>query len=97
MPIDPSTSPTTSPTTLSTAALIELRAGRKRNAVRVVHGDTGLGLKESRGLVERYIAADPTLQQLNALHDRELRRRGMRVLVVSIALVLLAAYLVLGR
>ena len=46
-------------------AIAELRAGRKVDAIRLVREKTGLGLKESKELVDAVLARDPSLRAAN--------------------------------
>ena len=68
------------------------------DAIKEVRAATGLGLLEAKQLVERYIAANPVLQEQFGQQEAALKRRVIRWVVV-VDLLIFAAILwwFLGR
>jgi ribosomal protein L7/L12 len=67
-------------------ALSELQAGNKIEAIKLLRVASGLGLKEAKDLVERYVAAQPGLQQQMTAAGAEQGRKLIFALAVAIAI-----------
>ncbi len=83
---------------LPATATAAVARGSKVDAIKEVRAATGLGLLEAKQLVERYIAANPVLQEQFGQQAAALKRRVIRWVVV-IDLLIFAAILwwFLGR
>ena len=79
--------------TLPIAAIVALQDGNKIAAIKLVREAQGLGLKESKDLVEAYIATQPALQ----MHFAEAAARSKRgcLLTLGVVAALVAAMLVI--
>lgn len=77
---------------LPAAATAAVARGAKVEAIKEVRAATGLGLMEAKQLVERYIAANPVLQQQFGQQEAALQRRVIRWVVI-IDLLIFAAIL----
>ena len=75
-----------SPVELPTEALSALQAGNKIEAIKLVRVAAGLGLKDAKDLVERYVATQPGLQQQMNAAGAEQGRKLIFALVVFIAI-----------
>ncbi len=71
---------------LTTDAVMALENGKVIEAIKLVRESTGLGLKESKDAVDRYLASRPELQE----RVRASGADGSRVAVLALALMLLA-------
>lgn len=76
---------------LSASAVAALRAGRVIDAIKAVRQDTGLGLKEAKDVVDRYITGHPELQATLRQANQASARQALLWLVI-IGAVVLAAY-----
>lgn len=85
-------SDTNSSPQLPAAATAAVARGAKVDAIKEVRAATGLGLMEARQLVERYIAANPVLQQQFGQQEAALKQRVIRWVVI-IDLLIFAAIL----
>jgi ribosomal protein L7/L12 len=83
---------------LPATATAAVARGSKVDAIKEVRAATGLGLLEAKQQVERYIAANPVLQEQFGQQEAALKRRVIRWVVV-IDLLIFAAILwwFLGR
>lgn len=83
---------------LPATATAAVARGSKVDAIKEVRAATGLGLLEAKQLVERYIAANPVLQEQFGQQEAALKRRVIRWVVV-VDLLIFAAILwwFLGR
>jgi ribosomal protein L7/L12 len=83
---------------LPATATAAVARGSKVDAIKEVRAATGLGLLEAKQLIERYIAANPVLQEQFGQQEAALKRRVIRWVVV-IDLLIFAAILwwFLGR
>lgn len=91
-------SDTNSSPQLPATATAAVARGSKVDAIKEVRAATGLGLLEAKQLVERYIAANPVLQEQFGQQEAALKRRVIRWVVV-VDLLIFAAILwwFLGR
>ena len=91
-------SDTNSSPQLPATATAAVARGSKVDAIKEVRAATGLGLLEAKQLVERYIAANPVLQEQFGQQAAALKRRVIRWVVV-VDLLIFAAILwwFLGR
>ncbi len=74
------------------AAIAELERGHLIGAIKLVRLETGLGLKESKELVEAYLAKRPDLQRKAQAAQAEARDGLVRWLVIFLAVAAAAAY-----
>ena len=73
-------------------AIVALQQGNKIEAIKHTREHYGLGLKEAKDRVERYVSGQPALQQ--ALEDASGRGRGtVLLLLVAIAIAAIVGYL----
>lgn len=81
---------------LPVAARTALQDGRVIEAVKITRSQTGLGLRDSKAVVDAALAAEPMLQQRASmaadLSARQWRLRGLGVLA-ALALLVIAAKL----
>jgi hypothetical protein len=56
---------------LPSAALAALQQGRKIEAIKIVREREGLGLKDAKDRVERYVANDPMLKETFAASHKK--------------------------
>ena len=91
-------SDTNSSPQLPATATAAVARGSKVDAIKEVRAATGLGLLEAKQQVERYIAANPVLQEQFGQQEAALKRRVIRWVVV-VDLLIFAAILwwFLGR
>ena len=75
-PVDP---------TLSVAAVSALQRGNKIEAIKLVRGERGIGLKDAKDIVEAYLGAHPSLQTSLGAAQGESNRRALWWLAVFIA------------
>jgi ribosomal protein L7/L12 len=66
-------------------SMLALRQGNKIEAIRVVHTNQGLGLKESKEAVEAYIARHPELQTVLGAEQSKMRRKLIFVAILMVA------------
>lgn len=78
--------PTGRPTTISPEALQALQQGQLITAIKITRQQTGLGLKESKDLVDAYLAKNPSLQQQFQNQSHALKPNGLIVLLVLLLL-----------
>ena len=75
-------------------ALDALRAGRLIDAIKITREKTGLGLKESKDLVERYLKEHPQEQALIQEQLAQRSRGGIQIFIlIFIILVILVWFL----
>lgn len=83
---------------LPATATAAVARGSKVDAIREVRAATGLGLLESRQLVERYIAANPVLKEQFGQREAELKRRVIWwVIVIDLLIVAAIVWWFVGR
>ena len=75
-------------------ALDALRAGQLIDAIKIIREKTGLGLKESKDLVERYLKEHPQEQALIQEQLAQRSRGGIQIFIlIFIILVILVWFL----
>ena len=74
------------PIELPVEALAALQGGNKIEAIKVVRAAHRLDLKDAKDLVERYVAAQPGLQQRMNAAGAEQGRKLVFAIVVAIAM-----------
>lgn len=75
-------------------ALDALRAGQLIDAIKITREKTGLGLKESKNLVERYLKEHPQEQALIQEQLAQRSRGGIQIFIlIFIILVILVWFL----
>lgn len=75
-------------------ALAALRAGQLIDAIKITREKTGLGLKESKDLVERYLKEHPQEQALIQEQLAQRSRGGIQIFIlIFIILVILVWFL----
>ena len=75
-------------------ALDALRAGQLIDAIKITREKTGLGLKESKDLVERYLKEHPQEQALIQEQLAQRSRGGIQIFIlIFIILVILVCFL----
>jgi ribosomal protein L7/L12 len=72
---------------LPATATAAIARGSKVEAIRETRAATGLGLREAKDLVERYIAANPVLKDQYEQQNAANRRRRIRWMLVIDALI----------
>jgi ribosomal protein L7/L12 len=83
---------------LPAAATAAVVRGSKIEAIKEVRAATGLGLREAKELVERYIAANPVLKDQYEQQNAANRRRLIRwVLVVDVLIAAAVLWWFFGR
>jgi ribosomal protein L7/L12 len=83
---------------LPAAATAAVVRGSKIEAIKEVRAATGLGLREAKELVERYIAANPVLKDQYEQQNTANRRRLIRwVLVVDVLIAAAVLWWFFGR
>ncbi|MGE0031584.1 MAG: ribosomal protein L7/L12 [Steroidobacteraceae bacterium] len=83
---------------LPATATAAVARGSKIDAIREVRAATGLGLLEAKQLVERYIAANPVLQEQFGQQEAALKRRVIRwVVVIDLLIFAVILWWFLGR
>jgi hypothetical protein len=82
------------PSAFPPAAVVALEQGNTIEAIKIVRLDRGLGLKESKDLVDAYLKSQPDLQRRLEAAQAEARQGFVRWLVIFLALAAVAAYFV---
>ena len=82
------------PSTFPPAAVAALEQGNTIEAIKLVRLDRGLGLKESKDLVDAYLRSRPDLQRRLEAAQAEARQGFVRWLIIFLALAAAAAYFV---
>ncbi|OGW66603.1 MAG: hypothetical protein A3H49_08065 [Nitrospirae bacterium RIFCSPLOWO2_02_FULL_62_14] len=77
------------------AAIAALEQGNTIEAIKIVRLDRGLGLKESKDLVDAYLKSRPDLQRRLEAAQAEARQGFVRWLILFLALAATAAYFVM--
>jgi hypothetical protein len=90
MPDEPQPSPP-----FPASAIPALEQGNAIEAIKIVRLERGLGLKESKDLVDGYLRSRPDLQQRLAAAQAEMRQGFIRWLVIVLVLAAAAAYFVM--
>ena len=77
--------------TIPPSAVAALQAGRKIEAIKLVREADGIGLKEAKDAVERYVALHPELQAQIAMQNLEVGKKfwGWVLFVAAIVALLL--------
>jgi ribosomal protein L7/L12 len=83
---------TTGPSQIPSAAIAELVQGHTIEAIKIVRLEHGLGLKESKDLVDAYLKSRPDLQRRLAAAQAEARQGFVRWLILFLALAAAATY-----
>jgi ribosomal protein L7/L12 len=82
---------------LPATAAAAVARGSKVDAIKEVRAATGLGLLEAKQLVERYIAANPVLNEQFEQQAAALKRRVIRwVVVIDLLIIAAIAWWILG-
>lgn len=79
------------PDQIPVAAIAAIEKGNKIEAIRIIREETGLGLKESKELVENYIRTNPAIQSRFQARQRE-SLQNIRWLIISILVIGLTYY-----
>lgn len=87
----------TDPPELSPAVVTTLTSGRVVEAIKMVREERGVGLKEAKEAVDRYLAAHPALKRKLDSQQAEALRGCLLWLAVLIAIATVAYYIVSGR
>ena len=83
---------------LPAAATAAVVRGSKIEAIKEVRAATGLGLREAKELVERYIAANPVLKDQYEQQNAANRRRLIRwMLVIDVLIAAAVLWWFFGR
>ena len=82
------------PSAFPPAAVAALEQGNTIEAIKLVRLDRGLGLKESKDLVDAYLRSRPDLQRRLEAAQAEARQGFVRWLIIFLALAAVAAYFV---
>ena len=77
---------------LPQAAIAQLEQGNTIEAIKIVRLERGIGLKESKDLVDAYLKSRPDLQRRLEAAQAEARQGFVRWLVIFLALAAMAAY-----
>ncbi len=77
---------------LSQTAVAALEQGNTIEAIKIVRLERGLGLKESKDLVDAYLKSRPDLQRRLEAAQAEARQGFVRWLVIFLALAAVAVY-----
>lgn len=77
------------PPTIPTEALAMLRAGQLIDAIKITREKTGLGLKESKDLIDQYLQDHP--QEQAQIQEQLVQRSRGGIKVVILILLILAA------
>ncbi|MGH7259284.1 MAG: 50S ribosomal protein L7/L12 [Nitrospiraceae bacterium] len=80
---------------LPQAAVAALEQGQTIEAIKIVRLESGIGLKESKDLVDGYLKSRPDLQRRLAAAQAEARQGFVRWLVIFLTLAAAAAYFVM--
>lgn len=83
-------------TALSPTVLAALASGRKLDAVKALRSETGLSLTDAVERIEVHIASIPALAAEFARQQEAMRGKLRGALVMAVALVALAAWIVLA-
>lgn len=83
------------PSAFPPAAVAALEQGNTIEAIKIVRLDRGLGLKESKDLVDVYLKSRPDLQRRLEAVQAEARQGFVRWLVIFLALAAAAGYFVM--
>jgi ribosomal protein L7/L12 len=94
--VDHTGMPSVSRVELPAQAVSALQAGNKIEAIKLVRVAAGLGLKDAKDLVERYVATQPGLQQQMNAAGGEQGRKLIFALVVAIAIGAAVYFFLLG-
>jgi len=73
-------------------AIPALEQGKTIEAIKIIRQESGLGLKESKDLVDAYLKSRPDLQRRLESAQAEGRQGFVRWLVIFLALAAAAAY-----
>lgn len=73
-------------------AIPALEQGHTIEAIKIIRQESGLGLKESKDLVDAYLKSRPDLQRRLETAQTEARQGFVRWLVIFLALAAMAAY-----
>ncbi len=82
---------------LPASVLAAIAAGNKIEAIRLLREERGIGLKESKDTVDRYLAAHPALKRKLDSQQAESLRGHLLWLAGLIALATVAYYVVSGK
>ena len=74
------------PKPLPEAVVAALQKGQKIEAIKILRQESGIGLKEAKDRVDRYVLSDPLLQRSMQMAQEESRRGCLLWLVVGIVL-----------
>ncbi len=77
------------------SAIPALERGQTIEAIKIVRLERGLGLKESKDLVDAYLKSRPELQRRLAAAQAEAWQGFVRWLVIFLVLAAVAAYVVM--
>jgi hypothetical protein len=80
---------------LPQAAIAQLERGNIIEAIKIVRLEHGLGLKESKDLVDAYLKSRPDLQRRLAAAQAEARQGFVRWLIIFLALAAAVAYVMM--
>ncbi|MEN8422582.1 ribosomal protein L7/L12 [Acinetobacter junii] len=75
-------------------ALIALRSGKLIDAIKITREKTGLGLKESKDLVDRYLDTHPNEQVFIQEQLAQRSRSGIQFLVVFLFLIAMLVWFI---
>jgi len=78
---------------LPSAAIAALQQGNKIEAIKIIRQERGIGLKEAKDAVDRYVQGDPLLQSKFAAARAGNKRSCLLWLTILVALVLIGYYL----
>ena len=73
-------------------AIPALEQGKTIEAIKIIRQESGLGLKESKDLVDAYLKGRPDLQRRLEVVQTEARQGFVKWLVIFLALAAAAAY-----
>ena len=79
---------------LTHEALIALRSGKLIDAIKITREKTGLGLKESKDLVDRYLDTHPNEQVFIQEQLAQRSRSGIQFLVTVLFLVAMLVWFI---
>jgi hypothetical protein len=80
---------------LPQTAVAQLEQGHTIEAIKIVRLESGLGLKESKDLVDAYLKSRPDLQRRLEAAQAETQQGFVRWLVIFLALAAAVAYVML--
>ena len=78
--------PPDQPKPLPETVVAALRKGQKIEAIKILRQESGIGLKEAKDSVDRYVLSDPLLRRPMHLAQEKSRRGCLLWLIVGIAL-----------